>query len=87
MTIVSLLQGGSFNVPAGSLSFSVTIYSICAFLCVMLLLVRRYLPFFGKGELGGPSTPKYATGAFLISLWFIYVLLSSLVVYEYIPSF
>ena len=74
--------------PAKTLSFSVMMYSICAVLCVCTLVLRRYLPIFGKGELGGPFGSKMVTGVFLIGLWVIYVLVSSLVVYDHIaPPF
>ena len=80
-------QGGTFEVPAGSLAFSVTVYSICAVLCICTLLLRRYLPLFGKAELGGTRGPQIFTAVFFVSMWMIYVLLSSLVVYEHIPAF
>jgi len=64
---------GAFVVLAGSLSISVAIYSACAVICIMLLALRR--KFFG-GELGGPQGPKYASAAFLVCLWFIYVAIS-----------
>lgn len=67
-----------FHYPAGSLGFSVVVYSVCAFMALSLLLVRRYVPLFGRAELGGPQGPKIASGIFLIFLWIIYVLLSSL---------
>lgn len=75
-------QGTKFIVDAGSLSISVVTYSICAVLCVSLLMVRRYTKAMGRAELGGPSTTKYASGFFLVVLWLIYVLISSLVAYE-----
>jgi len=63
-----------FVVEAGSLSFSVAIFSSCAFLCILLLQVRR--THFG-GELGGPSGAKWASFAFLLVLWLIYIGLSA----------
>lgn len=77
-------KGSKFVVEAGSLSISVVTYSICAVICIALLMVRRNSKFMGRAELGGPSGPKYFSGAFLIVLWFIYVLISSLVSYEII---
>ena len=82
-----LLQGKSFEVPAGALSFSVVIFTICAVATLLLLVLRRNLALFGKAELGGPKGPKIFTGVSLILLWVLYVLLSSFQVYEYIPGF
>ncbi|XP_076074474.1 sodium/calcium exchanger 2-like isoform X1 [Mytilus galloprovincialis] len=79
-------QGKNFEVQAGSLVFSVIIYSICAVITLGLLIVRRFTGIFGNAELGGPTGPKMACGLFLICLWFFYVLLSSLQSYEYISG-
>ena len=75
-------QGTTFKVNAGTLSISVVTYSVCAILCFMLLLVRRCTKLFGRAELGGPNVTKYVSGFFLIFLWFVYVLISCLVIYE-----
>ena len=40
---ILLFQGGKFEVKAGSLAFSVMLYTICAILCICTLLDRRYL--------------------------------------------
>jgi len=64
----------------------VAIYTGCAVVCVSIILVRRYVKFFG-GELGGPAGPRYASGAFVAFLWILYVLLSSLQAYNKIPGF
>ncbi|XP_060562323.1 sodium/calcium exchanger 2-like [Ruditapes philippinarum] len=79
-------QGKSFEVPAGDLGFSVTIFTICAVFTVVVLMGRRYIPFFG-GELGGPKVPKMVTGILLIFVWIFYVVMSSLQSYEHIPGF
>ena len=75
-----------FVVEAGSLTVSVIIYAICATVCLSFLVLRRRLPVFGKAELGGPSPSKYVTGVFFISLWFIYIIISSLVTYDVIDA-
>lgn len=77
-------QGTKFEVQAGSLSVSVVTYSVCAVICIALLIVRRNSKFMGCAELGGPTGPKYFTGVILVTLWLIYVLISSLVSYEII---
>ncbi|XP_013386884.1 sodium/calcium exchanger 1 isoform X2 [Lingula anatina] len=71
-------NNGSFQVQAGNLVFSVIIYTICATLCIGLILIRRFLKFFNNGELGGPAGPKMASGIFLIFLWFFYITMSIL---------
>jgi len=81
-TIYHEVQGTTFKVNAGTLSISVVTYSVCAILCFILLLVRRYTKLFGRAELGGPSVTKYVSGCFLIFLWFVYVLISCLVIYD-----
>jgi hypothetical protein len=42
-----------FVVKAGTLGFSVTIYTIFAILGILLILARRFLGIFGNAELGG----------------------------------
>ncbi|ESP03914.1 hypothetical protein LOTGIDRAFT_91958, partial [Lottia gigantea] len=78
------VKGQTFNVNAGSLSVSVILYTVCALLAILLLLIRRYTAVFGKAELGGPTIPKYGSAMFLIFLWIFYVIMSSLEVYEYV---
>lgn len=80
-------KGQSFEVPPGSLGFSVLIYTIVSIACLVLLFFRRRLNFFGAAECGGPALPKYASAVFLVFLWFVYILLSSLQAYGYIPGF
>ena len=76
-------KGLPFTVKAGDLSFSIIIFSVSCVLCISTLLLRRYLPFFGKSELGGPSIPKFATGIFFFTLWILYILISALKSYEF----
>jgi len=77
-----------FEVRAGALTFSVTIYIICAIIAISLILVRRFLPVFGQdgvgAELGGNNILKYISAVILIFLWFLYVILSTLQTYQYI---
>ena len=73
-----------FKVEAGTLTFSVAIFTICSIICLTVIFLRRYLAVFGKGELGGPKVPKYLTAGFFVLLWLIYILLSSLQVYGHI---
>ena len=72
------------------MTFSVTIYIICAFIAISLILVRRFLPAFGDGntgaELGGNKLLKYVSAGILLFLWFTYVILSALQTYEFIEA-
>lgn len=70
---------------ASSLAFSVTIFCSGAVLTILTMMIRR-APIVG-GELGGPVAIKYVTSAFLFSLWIMYLVLSSLEVYNIIPGF
>ncbi|XP_072356155.1 sodium/calcium exchanger 1-like isoform X2 [Scyliorhinus torazame] len=78
-------QGKDFIVLPGNLAFSVTLYTIFAFINFGVLLYRRK-PEIG-GELGGPRTAKILTSAMFTMLWLMYILLSSLEAYCYIKGF
>jgi len=67
-------RGVGFVVKAGSLAFSVSVFSSCAVLCLGLLAVRRR---FCGGELGGAKTSKWLSAIVLMCLWLVYVGLSS----------
>jgi len=64
----------AFVVKAGSLAFSVGVFSSCAVVCIGILAVRRM---FCGGELGGAKRSKYASAACLVLLWLLYIALSS----------
>jgi solute carrier family 8 (sodium/calcium exchanger) len=70
-----------YEVPAGTLAFSVAVFLGVAIICFMILIARRC---FIGGELGGPTTSKYASGCVLFFLWFIYILMSTLQAYDII---
>lgn len=78
-------QGQEFQVSAGTLAFSVTLFTIFAFICISVLLYRRR-PHFG-GELGGPRGCKVATTLLFVSLWLLYILFATLEAYCYIKGF
>jgi len=66
------------NMPVATgdmLSFSILVFTMCAFCCIALLAWRRQTI---GGELGGPSFTKYASSGFLCCLWLLYVILSAL---------
>lgn len=83
---VFFLQGETFEVPAGSLAFSVMLYTVFAICCIALLMLRRNIAAFGKAELGGSTGLKVASAVVLMTLWVLYVLLSSLEVYGIIKA-
>ncbi|XP_044293120.1 sodium/calcium exchanger 3 isoform X2 [Varanus komodoensis] len=78
-------QGGEFHVSAGTLAFSVTLFTIFAFICISVLLYRRR-PHLG-GELGGPKGCRLATMVLFVSLWLLYILFATLEAYCYIKGF
>ncbi|KAL4640769.1 Na+/Ca2+ exchanger-like [Arapaima gigas] len=77
-------RGNQFLVDPGNLAFSVTLFTIFAFICVSVLMYRRR-PEIG-GELGGPRTPKVLTSLLFISLWLLYILFSSLEAYCHVKG-
>ncbi|XP_041707080.2 sodium/calcium exchanger 1-like [Coregonus clupeaformis] len=79
-------KGKKFLVETGSLAFSVTLFTIMAFVCVLVLMYRRRAGVAG-GELGGPRTAKLLTSLFFFSLWFLYIMLASLEAYCHVPGF
>lgn len=79
------VKGKVFRVDPGSLAFSVTLFTIFAFLSMGVLMLRRR-PSIG-GELGGPRIPKVLTSLLLFGLWFLYILFSSLEAYCHIQGF
>ncbi|XP_033000895.1 sodium/calcium exchanger 1 isoform X6 [Lacerta agilis] len=78
-------NGRPFEVQPGTLAFSVTLFTIFAFISVGVLLYRRR-PEIG-GELGGPRTAKILTSSLFVLLWLLYILFSSLEAYCHIQGF
>ncbi|XP_059576269.1 sodium/calcium exchanger 1 isoform X8 [Alligator mississippiensis] len=78
-------HGEVFRVSPGSLAFSVTLFTIFAFISVGVLLYRRR-PEIG-GELGGPRTAKLLTSSLFVLLWLLYIFFSSLEAYCHIKGF
>lgn len=79
-------QGERFEVRAGSLGFSVGLYTAVSLIAIGVLIVRRMMPIFGPGELGGPPKFAFATCFLFVSLWVFYVILSSLQAYGIIAA-
>ncbi|XP_034041002.1 sodium/calcium exchanger 1b isoform X2 [Thalassophryne amazonica] len=78
-------RGEVFRVQPGTLAFSVTLFTIFAFISVSTLMYRRR-PEIG-GELGGPRTAKALTTMLFFSLWLLYIVFSSLEAYCHIKGF
>ncbi|XP_069350086.1 sodium/calcium exchanger 1 isoform X16 [Eulemur rufifrons] len=78
-------NGEQFKVSPGTLAFSVTLFTIFAFINVGVLLYRRR-PEIG-GELGGPRTAKLLTSCLFVLLWLLYIFFSSLEAYCHIKGF
>ncbi|XP_030637198.1 sodium/calcium exchanger 2a isoform X3 [Chanos chanos] len=79
------VKGEVFHVDPGSLAFSVTLFTIFAFISMGVLLLRRR-PSVG-GELGGPKVTRILTTLLFFGLWFLYILFSSLEAYCHITGF
>merc|ERR1712055_66179 len=79
-------QGLTFDVPVGSLGFSVTIFCLEALCAILILLARRH-PSIG-GELGGPKFFKTISSSIFVFFWCFYVMISALEMYGVIePGF
>merc|ERR1712227_459124 len=79
-------QGLTFDVPVGSLGFSVTIFCIEAGLAILILVARRH-PAVG-GELGGPKFFKTISSGMFVFFWVFYVAISAMEAYGVInPGF
>uniref|UniRef100_W5K1U0 Solute carrier family 8 member 2a n=1 Tax=Astyanax mexicanus TaxID=7994 RepID=W5K1U0_ASTMX len=79
------VKGQAFKVDPGSLAFSVTLFTIFAFITMAVLMLRRR-PAVG-GELGGPKAFKILTTMLFIGLWLLYITFSSLEAYCHITGF
>ncbi|XP_058489814.1 sodium/calcium exchanger 2b [Solea solea] len=79
------IKGKEFKVDPGSLAFSVTLFTIFAFIAMGVLMFRRR-PSIG-GELGGPRSSRILTTMLFFGLWFLYILFSSLEAYCHISGF
>ncbi|KAI3422065.1 Sodium/calcium exchanger 1 [Globodera pallida] len=78
-------KGSVFRVDPGTLAFSVTIFCIEAFICIIVIVARRHKAI--GGELGGPRGFQLATSAFFAFLWAFYIGISALESYCVIAGF
>ncbi|ESO84204.1 hypothetical protein LOTGIDRAFT_92127, partial [Lottia gigantea] len=72
------VKGEQFEVPVGSLGLSVVLYTVAAVTALTILIIRRNVGVFGKGELGGPVPGKIACAIIFVLLWVLYVVISAL---------
>lgn len=66
-----------YVVLAGSLAFSVTLFCVCAVVCIAFIYARR-LPALAGAELGGKPGLKWFTFGLFFALWMVYVIFSAL---------
>ncbi|XP_048378191.1 sodium/calcium exchanger 3-like isoform X1 [Stegostoma tigrinum] len=78
-------KGKEFKVDPGTLAFSVTLFTIFAFVAISVLLYRRRSHI--GGELGGTRRGKILTCIMFVSLWLLYVVFSALEAYCHIKGF
>mmetsp|Transcript_50674 Transcript_50674/g.147435 ORF Transcript_50674/g.147435 Transcript_50674/m.147435 type:complete len:815 (-) Transcript_50674:167-2611(-) len=64
--------GGALVVEDPGLGSSVAVFTVCAFICMGVLLLRRK---YCGGELGGPRPQAIATSCFFVLLWLTFVIL------------
>lgn len=67
-----------YEVPPGSMSFSVVMFLSCSMVCFLILGLRRCCV---GGELGGEGCARNLSAVILFSLWLIYVIFVSLEAY------
>eukprot|EP00095_Tigriopus_kingsejongensis_P006604 snap_masked-scaffold634_size121673-processed-gene-0.12 protein:Tk06604 transcript:snap_masked-scaffold634_size121673-processed-gene-0.12-mRNA-1 annotation:"hypothetical protein DAPPUDRAFT_328233" len=79
-------MGSRFLVDAGSLGFTVMLYTLLALVGIAILMFRRNSAACGRAELGGPTVTKRLTGMLFVSLWVVYVALSASQAYGWIGS-
>ena len=85
--IASMWESGNVNnptgvyfVPAASLGFTVIVFVVVAIICLVTLVIRRFVV---GGELGGSKAGRWGSMIFFCTLWFIYIVMSTLQVYDY----
>lgn len=64
---------GKFVVLAGDIDYSVSVFTSCAVIALVVLRIKRVLT---GGELGGSELASRGTAAFMVSLWLLYLILS-----------
>jgi solute carrier family 8 (sodium/calcium exchanger) len=75
--------GTDYYVPAGSITFSVTVFLACSMVCFLILGLRRC---FIGGELGGGGLAQPLSAFICFIIWVVYVTLVSLQAYGFIDA-
>jgi solute carrier family 8 (sodium/calcium exchanger) len=78
-------ENGGFVVCAGSLAFSVVVFTVCAIIAIGAILARRFL-LQPAAELGGDYRIKLITCVGFIGLWVAYLVFSIVRDIELVPS-
>lgn len=74
-------QGTRYKTPPGTLGFSVVLFLCTSITCFIVLIVRRNVV---GGELGGSKMGRAASCAFLVFLWLVYIVMSTMQAYKII---
>lgn len=72
-------ENPGYYIEAGSLGFSVILFTFLAIICIIFILARRQVV---GGELGGEKFGRTWSCVFLCTLWLFYIVLSSIQAYE-----
>ena len=68
----------NYNVPSKGLDLSVGVFLVCSLFAISFLVVRRLI---FKGELGGSKMNRTISAVIFATLWFTYIIVSSLAQY------
>lgn len=68
-------ENNGYYIEAGSLGFSVVVFTSLAITCIITIIIRRNVV---GGELGGTKNGRLGSAVFLCILWLLYIVLSTL---------
>lgn len=68
-------ENTGYYIEAGSLGYSVVVFTVLAITCIILIVARRFVV---GGELGGSKNGRTLSCLFLIFLWILYIVLSTI---------
>jgi solute carrier family 8 (sodium/calcium exchanger) len=68
-------ENNGYYIEAGSLGFSVVVFTCLAVTCIITIIIRRNVV---GGELGGSKNGRLGSCIFLCTLWLIYIVMSTL---------
>ncbi|XP_050540521.1 sodium/calcium exchanger 3-like isoform X2 [Daktulosphaira vitifoliae] len=70
-------NNSNFLILTNEIDINVFVYCTVAILAIAVLIIRRNVKFFGRAELGGPQNGRLLTAFIFITLWLIYILITS----------